>query len=181
MPGYSDCGTESRMTAELLSATPLSMPIDGIPWSWRSLGPPELQPLLPLVQAVDPSGAEAMNWPLDAERWLAEQPCRRGLVGVQCLAGLTLALFFYDLKVDASGTRHLAVERLRWLELARPHRSLDALLAILIDTAGRLGCSDIVIGTRAAAERTARAALEARAAAAGFTRGPQGWRRSTSH
>lgn len=181
MPGYFACGTESRMTAALLSATPLSMPIDGIPWSWRSLGPPELQPLLPLVQAADPSGTEAMNWPVDAERWLAEQPCRRGLVGVQCLAGLTLALFFYDLKVDASGTRHLAVERLRWLELARPHRSLDALLAILIDTAGRLGCSDIVIGTRAAAERTARAALDARAEAAGFTRGPQGWRRSTSH
>ncbi len=158
-----------------------TMPIDGIAWSWQALEPGDLEHLLPLVMAADPSGIEALYWKRDAAAWLEARAIPRGIVAVQCLAGLTLALFFYALPRPGDGVRRLAVERLRWLELARPHRSLDALLTILTDTARRLDCSEIVIGARAAAERNARQALDDRAEAAGFIRGPQGWRRSTSH
>lgn len=163
------------MIPSMISDTPLSMPIDGIPWMWRWLEPSDLQPLLPFVMAADPSGVEALNWPNDAVGWLNEQPCRRGLVGVQCLAGLTLALFFYALADEARGTRRLIVERLRWLELGRPHRSLDAALTILVDSARRLDCSALLIKTQAATERTARDALVARAEGAGFARDAAGW------
>jgi hypothetical protein len=151
------------------------MPIDGIPWTWRWLETSDLQPLLPFVLAADPSGAEALNWPREGVRWLTEQSCRRGLVSVQCLAGLTLALFFYSLTDEARGTRQLIVERLRWLELARPHRSLDALLTILVDSARRMGCTAVLIKPQAATERTAREALESRAEWAGFARDAAGW------
>lgn len=157
------------------SDPPLSMPIDGIPWTWRWLETNDLQPLLPFVMAADPSGAEALNWPRDGARWLTEGSCPRGLVGVQCLAGLTLALFFYALADEARGTRRLIVERLRWLELARPHRSLDAVLTILLDSARRLGCRDVLIKAQAATERTAREALVARAEWAGFAKDSTGW------
>lgn len=162
----------------MLSDTPLSMAIDGIAWSWQSLGAAELPQLLPLVMAADPGGAEALTWPKDAVAWLAEQPCRHGLVGIQCPAGLTLALFCYSLREQTTGVRRLVAKRLRWLELARPHRSLDAVLAILADTGRRLDCVDILIDARAATERTAREALNARAEAAGFASQPQGWHRS---
>ncbi len=167
------------MNAWMRSDTPLSMPIDGIPWSWRPLASEDLPQLLPFVMAADPSGAEAMTWPRDAARWLDEAPCRRGLVAVQCLAGLTLALFFYALTEEARGVRRLVVERLRWLELARPHRSLDALLTILADTGRRLDCSDILIARQAATERSARDALNARAEPAGYSARPNGWHRPT--
>jgi hypothetical protein len=168
------------MDPRMLGDTPLSMPIDGIPWSWRPLQAPELPPLLPFVLAVDPSGAEAASWPADAVRWLAEQPGRRGLVGVDCLAGLTLGLFFYALVEEVEGGRRLLVERLLWLELTRPHRSLDALLIIVADTGRRLKCREIVIAPHAATASVAKEALGARAAAAGFAPGTQGWRRSTA-
>ncbi len=160
--------------------TPLSMAIDGIAWSWQSLGAGDLPPLLPLVMAADPSGAEALHWPKDAVAWLAEEPCQRGLIGVQCPAQLTLALFFYSLHAETGRARRLVAERLRWLELARPHRSLDALLSILADTGRRLDCVNILIDARAATECHAREALNARAQAAGFVQRPQGWYRSAS-
>lgn len=167
------------MNACMPSDTSLSMPIDGIAWSWRHLAPPELRPLLPFVMAADPSGVEALDWPKNALAWLDEHPCERGLVAVQCLAGLTLGLFFFTLSAAALNGRRLAIERLRWLELARPHRSLDALLTILTDTARRLDCADVLIEPRATTERTACAALHARAEAAGFTVQNQGWHRFT--
>ncbi len=165
------------MNAALLPATPLAMPIDGISWSWRLLTARELPPLLPFVAAADPSGSEASRWPKEALAWLAEQPCRHGLVGIQCLAELTLALFFFKIAGEARGGRRLAVHRLRWVELARPHRSLDATLTILGDTAERLDCADILIEPDAAAERVARQALDARAERAGFARRSHGWQR----
>lgn len=168
------------MDLRMLSDTPVSMPIDGIRWSWHLVQLPELSPLLPFVLAVDPSGTEATNWPADAERWLTDEPGRRGLIGVNSLAGLTLGLFFYALGEEVEGSRRLLVERLRWLELARPHRSLDALLVIVADTGRRFECSDIVIAPHAATARVARDALSIRAAAAGFASLPQGWHRSTA-
>jgi hypothetical protein len=181
MPGSFSRGIESLMTACIFTDTPLLMAIDGIAWSWQSLGAAELPALLPLVMAADPSGAEALNWPGNAVAWLAEQPCQRGLVGVQCPAGLTLALFFYALCEEKSGVRRLVAKRLRWLELARPHRSLDAVLTILADTSRRLDCADILIDAQAATERHAREALGARAEVAGFAFRPQGWHRQAPH
>jgi hypothetical protein len=167
------------MNARMLDDSSLSMPIDGIPWTWRPLGESELQPLLPFVMAADPSGAEAVRWPAEAIAWLNEERCRRGLVGVQCLAGLTLAFFFYALSDERVGVRQLMVERLRWLELARPHRSLDAVLTILVETGRRLDCTNILLKTQAASELKARRVLAARAEAAGFSRHPDGWHQPT--
>ena len=153
-----------------------TMPIDGIAWSWRALEPVDLEPLLPFVMAADPSGTEALYWKRDAAAWLEERQVPRGIVSVQCLAGLTLALFFYALPRPAGGLRQLAVERLRWLELARPHRSLDALLAILVETGRRHGCGELAILPHAATERGAKEALDDRAELAGFMPAAAGWR-----
>lgn len=151
------------------------MPIAGIAWSWRSLVPADLELLLPFVMAADPSGTEALYWKRDAAAWLDARPTPRGIVGVQCMAGLTLALFFYTLPQPPGGARRLAVERLRWLELAGPHRSLDALLVILVETGRQFACDDILIPPHAATERTARQALDERAELAGFASSPAGW------
>ncbi len=163
------------MSPSILCDTALSMPVDGIDWSWRCLAADGLPPLLPFIMAADPSGTEAMAWPREAVAWLANRPCRRGLVGIQCLAGLTLGLFFFAREERARELPRLRITRLRWLELARPHRSLDALLAILAETARLLGCGDVLIERQAATERTARSALEMRARAAGYAATPDGW------
>jgi hypothetical protein len=175
----SSCVIVACMNASMLDDSSLSMPIDGIPWSWRPLGESELRPLLPFVMAADPSGAEAVRWPSEAIAWLAEDRCRRGLVGVQCLAGLTLAFFFYALSDEGRGVRQLIVERLRWLELARPHRSLDAVLTILIETARQLDCTNVLLKAQAASELNARRVLADRAEATGFIRGSDGWHQPT--
>lgn len=153
------------------------MPIDGIAWSWRGLTPAEVPLLLPFVMAADPSGAEALYWNRDAIAWLNTRTTSRGIVGVQCLAGLTLGLFFYVLQHPSDGQRRLAVERLRWLELARPHRSLDALLAILIESGRQLDCNEVHVLPHAAAERGAKEALDERADVAGFTAQSSGWQK----
>ena len=152
-----------------------TMPIDGIAWSWRTLEPADLEPLLPLVMAADPSGIEALYWKRDAAAWLEARAIPRGIVAVQCLAGLTLALFFYALPRPGDGVRRLAVERLRWLELARPHRSLDALLTILVATGRELECHELSILPHAATERGAKEALDDRAETAGFVAAAAGW------
>jgi hypothetical protein len=167
------------MSPSILCDTPLSMPVDGIAWSWRCLAADDLPPLLPFVMAADPSGTEAMAWPKEAVAWLATQPRRRGLVGVQCLAGLTLGLFFFAREECPRELPRLRVTRLRWLELARPHRSLDAVLAILAETARLLDCGDVLIERQAATEQTARSALERRAHAAGYTASAEGWHLDT--
>lgn len=159
------------------SLSPHSMPIDGIAWSWRALTPPEVPPLLPFVMAADPSGTEALNWTGDATNWLDARTTPRGIVGVQCLAGLTLGLFFYVLPQPIDGRRRLAVERLRWLELARPHRSLDAVLAIVLESGRQLECDQVHVLPHAAAERRARKALDERADCFGFTVDASGWRK----
>lgn len=154
------------MNADMHSDSRLSIPVDGLPWSWRSLTIEHLEPLLPFVMAADPSGTEALYWKRDAVAWLDARPTPRGIVSVQCLAGVTLALFFYTVPQPAG--RHLAVERLRWLELARPHRSLDALLVIVVEQARRLACNEVTITGSAVTERAAKEALTVRAETAGF-------------
>ena len=153
-----------------------SMPIDGIAWSWQALEPADLELLLPFVMAADPSGTEALYWKRDAVAWLDARPTPRGIVSVKCLAGLTLALFFYALPQQPGGLRQLAVERLRWLELARPHRSLDALLTIVVETGRQFDCDEVSILPHAATERSAKQALDDRAELAGFSTDPAGWR-----
>ncbi len=155
---------------------PYSMPIDGIAWSWQALEPADLEPLLPFVMAADPSGTEALYWKRDAMAWLEARPTPRGIISVKCLAGLNLALFFYALPQSVGGLRRLAVERLRWLELARPHRSLDALLAIVVETGRQLDCDEVSILPHAATERSAKSALDSRAELAGFDSDAAGWR-----
>jgi hypothetical protein len=167
------------MSPSILCDTPLSMPVDGIAWSWRCLAADDLPPLLPFVMAADPSGTEAMAWPKEAVAWLATQPGHRGLVGIQCLAGLTLGLVFFICEERPPELPRLRVSRLRWLELARPHRSLDAVLAILAETARLLECSDVLIERQAATEQTARSALEMRSSAAGYATTPDGWHLTT--
>ncbi len=164
MPPDLACGIESRMNAHLDSDSRLSIPVDGLPWSWHSLTVEHLEPLLPFVMAADPSGIEALYWKRDAFAWLDARPTPRGIVGVHCLAGLTLALFFYSVVQG----RRLAVERLRWLELARPHRSLDALLVIIVEQARRFICDEVTIAGSAVTERFAKEALAERAETAGF-------------
>lgn len=164
------------MNADLLSDAHLSVPVDGLVWSWRTLSAAQLEPLLPFVVAADPSGADAISWQQDAHAWLAMRPAPHGIISVQCLAGLTLALFFYAL--PQAGERRLAVERLRWLELARPHRSLDALLVVIVEQARRLTCYEVMIASGAVTERSARDALADRAEAAGFVVDQGSWRRS---
>lgn len=151
------------------------MPIDGIAWSWRALTPAEVRPLLPFVMAADPSGTEALNWTRDATAWLDARATPRGIVDVQCRAGLTLGLFFYAMPRSINGLRLLAVERLRWLELARPHRSLDAVLAIVIESGRQLDCDEVHVLPHAAAERRAKEALDERADSFGFTVDDTGW------
>ena len=154
---------------------PDTMPIDGIAWSWQALEPADLEPLLPFVMAADPSGTEALYWKRDAAAWLEARSTPRGIVSVKCLAGLALALFFYSLPRQPGGLRQLAVERLRWLELARPHRSLDALLAIVVETGRQLACDELLLLPHAATERSAKLALDDRAELAGFSSNAAGW------
>lgn len=152
----------------------ISMPIDGLAWSWRSVDAAEIDVLAPLVMAADPSGIEALYWRRDTLSWLTRDS-DRGIASVQCAAGLTLGLFFYTLAELQDGARRLVVERLRWLELARPHRSLDAILVILIEHGRRLACRDVVVLEASAAERNARQALHDRARTAGFAPQAEGW------
>jgi len=177
MPGYLPCGIASPMDACMPSLSPHSMPIDGIAWSWRALAPDALAPLLPFVMAADPGGTEALYWQRDATLWLEGRTTPRGIVGVQCLAGLTLGLFFYAMPQPIDGQRLFAVERLRWLELARPHRSLDAVLAIVTESARQLACDEVHILPHAAVERRAKEALDERADGMGFTADGSGWRK----
>lgn len=163
------------MNADLQSDAHLSIPVDGLMWSWRALSTAQLEPLLPFVLAADPSGADALCWKRDACAWLDVRPTARGIISVQCLAGFTLALFFYAVPPIAG--RRLAIERLRWLELARPHRSLDALLAIIAEQARHLSCDEVVIAGGAVTERGARDALAERAETAGFVVDQGNWRR----
>lgn len=165
------------MDACLPSLSSHSMPIDGIAWSWRALTPDELAALLPFVTAAEPSGTETLYWRRDAAAWLETRSTPRGIVDVQCLAGVTLALFFYALPKPINGSRLLTVERLRWLELARPHRSLDALLAIVVESARRLDCDGIHVLTHASTGGASAAALDERAQRAGFTSDGAGWQR----
>ena len=67
------------------------------------------------------------------------------------------------------------VERLRWLELGRPHRSLDAVIAIVVEYARRLGCRELLVRKLSAVEQGARRALDERAVTAGFAALPDGW------
>lgn len=164
------------MNADLQCDAHLSVPVDGLMWSWCALSTAQLERLLPFVVAADPSGAEALWWKRDAFAWLDAHPTPRGIISVQCLAGFTLALFFYT--VPHAERRRLAVGRLRWLELARPHRSLDALLAIIVEQARHLTCDEVVIAGGAVTERSARDALAERAETAGFVVDHGNWRRS---
>ena len=164
------------MNADLLSDAHLSVPVDGLVWSWRSEQAAGLEPLRAFVVAADPSGADALAWQRDAGAWLDRSSAPRGIISVQCLAGLTLALFFYAVSHDEC--RRLAVERLRWLELTRPHRSLDALLMVIVEQARHLTCDEVVIAGGAVTERGARDALAERAAAAGFVVDQGNWYRS---
>jgi hypothetical protein len=175
MPTYMLCGIASPMDAWMPAPHLSSMPIDGIAWSWQALEPADLEPLLPFVMAADPSGTEALYWKRDAAAWLEARPTPRGIVSVKCLAGLTLALFFYALPKSPAGLRRFAVERLRWLELARPHRSLDALLTIIVESGRQLDCDEVSILSHAATERSAKAALDERAEHAGFSTATAGW------
>lgn len=175
MPGYLPCGIASPMDTWMPDLSPNSMPIDGIAWSWRALTPADLSALLPFVMAADPSGTEALHWRRDAGAWLDARSTPRGIVGVQCLAGLTLGLFFYALPRPINGLQLLAVERLRWVELARPHRSLDAVLAIVSESGRCLACDQIHILPHAATESRAKEALDERADHSGFTVDPSGW------
>ncbi len=163
------------MDASMLDHAPTSLAIDGIAWTWRAVTPAGLEPLLPFVMAADPSGTEALYWKQEATAWLDVRGTPRGIVGVECLAGLTLALFFYALPASRGDGRLLAIERLRWLELARPHRSLDASLAIIGESARRLACDTLRILPHAATERHAKVALDERAETAGFGPDARGW------
>ena len=152
----------------------ISMPIDGIAWSWASLAQGQVQALLPLVAATDPSGREAQRWEQDAREWLASRAADHDIIYVQCMAGLPVAVAFCMVVPAADAARRLVVERLRWLELARPHRSLDAALTILIRTARDLGCVELLIQMHAATEQ-GRQALAERIAAAGFEAQKAAW------
>lgn len=163
------------MSTDLQSDAHLSVPVDGLIWSWRALSSAQLEPLLPFVLAADPTGADARCWKRDAFAWLDVRQTPRGITSVQCLAGLTLALFFHT--VPQTEGRRLAIERLRWLELARPHRSLDALLVIIAEQARHLTCDEVVIACGAVTEQSARSALAERAETAGFVRDRGNWRR----
>lgn len=160
----------------MLSDTTHAVPIDGIVWSWTALAPHDVQALLPFVMAADPSGMEALRWQRDAMTRLAASVAPHGIVGIRCLAGIILAYFFWRAELMPDGERQLVIDRLRWLELARPHRSLDAALLILLDAARVLGCVELLVQRNAAIERCARQALAARVEAAGFADDPAGWR-----
>lgn len=179
MPGRFACVTAPPMNADLLSDAHFSIPVDGLIWSWRMLSAAQLEPLLPFVVAADPSGNDARSWQRDALAWLDMRPTARGIISVQCVAGFTLALFFYA--VPHAEGRRLAIERLRWLELARPHRSLDALLAIIAEQARNFSCDEVVIAAGAVTERSARDALAERAEMAGFVVDQSSWRRPLGH
>ena len=122
---------------------------------------------------------EAASWRRDAGARLGAAP-GGGVVIAQCHAGLILAFFFHARGRAPGGGSRLVVDRLRWLELGRPHRSLDALLAIVLRTADRLACADVLLEAGACLERRARAALDERASAAGFATGAEGWLRVIS-
>lgn len=176
MLGRFACVTAPPMNADPFNDAHLSILVDGLVWSWRRQHAAELEPLRAFVMAADPSGADAQAWKRDTGAWLGMSSTSRGIISVQCLAGLTLALFFYALsEVDG---RRLAIERLRWLELARPHRSLDALLVIIGEQARHLTCDEIVITSGAVTEISARNALAERAEMAGFAVEQNTWRRS---
>lgn len=165
------------MTRLMQNSTAPTIPVNGIAWSWRQVGDADIDGLVPFVVAADPSGFEAAYWRREALSWLASDGCR-GIMSVQCLAGLTLGLAFYSLPELKAGARRLVVERLRWLELARPHRSLDAVLAILIEHGRHHACDELLVLAVAAPERNARQALAERTATAGFDTTPEGWWRT---
>jgi len=151
-----------------------TLPINGLAWSWRNVGATEIDVLTPLVMAADPSGTEALYWRRDSLSWLMRDRAR-SITSVQCAAGLTLGLFFCSLAELEDGARRLVVERLRWLELARPHRSLDAILVILVEHGRRLACRDVILLKGSATERSAQEALDHRARTAGFVALAEGW------
>lgn len=175
MPARFACVTAPPMNADLLSDAHFSTSIDGLVWSWRALSAAQLEPLRAFVVAADPSGGDALSWQRDARAWLDISSPPRGIISVQCLAGLTLALFFYA--VSHNECRRLAIDRLRWMELARPHRSLDALLVVITEQARHLNCDEVVIAGSAVTERSARDALADRAEAADFIVDQGNWRR----
>ena len=153
-----------------------TQPIGGMPWFWRDLEAERIGEVLPLVMAADPGGTEATYWLRDARDRLAAASSGGGVVIVQCLAGLTLALFFHSRGMTPDSRPRLVVDRLRWLELGRPHRSLDALVASVLQTARRLGCADVLLEAGACVEGRARAALDQQVREAGFVAEGGGWR-----
>lgn len=170
-------GKPAAMAATMFARSSFSLPLDGVCWSWCELAPAAVPALLPFVLAVDPGGAEARHWERDAQAWLGSGETGRGIVAAQSPAGVTLALFFHHCGWASASARLLLVERLRWLELTRPHRTLDALLAIVACAAARHACCELLVRPCACAGQAARRALESRAAAAGLATGPDGWRR----
>lgn len=158
------------------AASSFSLPLGGVPWFWRDLEAKRVDEVLPLVLATDPGGSEAARWRGDAQARLGTAP-GGGVVVAQCHAGLILAFFFHTRGQAPGGRSRLVVDRLRWLELGRPHRSLDALLAIVLRTADRLACADVLLDAGACVEQRARAALEQRACETGFAAGAEGWHR----
>lgn len=154
------------------------LPIGGMTWFWRDLEAGCVDEVLPLVLATDRSGSEAASWRRDARARL-DSGSGGGVVitrcHVQCDAGLTLAFFFHARGEAPGGRSRLRVDRLRWLELGPPHRTLDALLAIVLRTAERFACADVLLDAGACVEWRARAALEQRAMVRGFRAGAGGW------
>ncbi len=165
------------MIAFAPAAPCFTLPIGGMPWFWRDLEADRLGEVLPLVLAADPGGAEALRWPQDARTRLGAASAGGGVVILQCLAGLTLAFFFHSRAATADGRLRLVVDRLRWIELGRPHRSLDALLAAVLQTAARHGCADVLVESGASLEGSFGLALAARACEAGFAACAAGWQR----
>ncbi len=163
------------MIAHSPAASSLSLPIGGVSWLWRDLKAEHVDEVLPLVLALEPGGREAASWRADVAARLGTRAGDGGVVIVQCRAGLTLAFFFHTRGRAPDGRPRLEVDRLRWLEIGRPHRSLDALLAVVLQTADRLACAQVMLLAGACVERQARAALDERAAASGFEATPEGW------
>ena len=158
-------------------ASSYMLPIAGLPWYWRDLEHDRIDEVLPLVLAVDPDRTEAPHWRRDAQDRIGNASAGSVIVIAQCFAGLTLAYFFHVCSRAPDGRPRLVVDRLRWMELGRPHRSLDALLAIVLQTATRFACAEVLLEERACVERRARAALEQRASETGFTATAGAWRR----
>lgn len=168
------------MTEPVPAASPCRLPNGGLTWFWRDLEAGCVDEVLPLVLATDPGGGEAACWRRDAVARLGSGSGGGVIVArchAQCDAGLILAFFFHARGEAPGGRPRLLVDRLRWLELGPPHRTLDAVLAIVLRAADRFACADVLLEAGACVERRARAALDERAPETGFAAGAGGWHR----